>query len=421
MLYRQEIESCFTVAPGDQGLAQAEFAALGDQGREAVAKLRRALADGSLPLLRLPARRDDFNAFAPVAHRFATQFERVVVLGTGGSSLGGIALTALAPAAKVTLHFEDNLDAGTLGRLAESDLSRTAILAISKSGSTAETMAQILTLMAAPKVRPANQFVFVTEPGDNVLRRLAARHGIEVLDHDPKVGGRFSVLSIVGLLPASIAGLSADKVRRGAALVLDQTLNDPLSPAVQGAALQVALQRHRGIQVSVLMPYDSRLDAFGRWYAQLWAESLGKQGHGTVPVRALGPVDQHSQLQLYLDGPRDKLVTFVMVEHMGAGPIIDTAAAGNDPELAYLNRRRIGDLVAAQARATAETLINHGRPVRNILLPRLDEETMGALLMHFMLETIIAAHLLGVDPFDQPAVEESKHLTRQYLRAMTAP
>jgi glucose-6-phosphate isomerase len=421
MLYRQEIESCFAVAAGDQGLAQADFSALVDRGRSAVAYLKRAQADGSLALLQLPGRRDDFGAFAPVAHRFATQFERVVVLGTGGSSLGGIALTALAPTVKLKLHFEDNLDAGSLGRLCESDLSRTAILAISKSGSTAETVAQILTLMAAPKIKLANQFVFVTEPGDNPLRRLAARHGAEVLDHDPKVGGRFSVLSVVGLLPASIVGLNADKVRQGAAQVLDQTLNDPQSPALQGAALQVALQRHRGINVSVLMPYDSRLDAFSRWYAQLWAESLGKQGHGTVPVRALGPVDQHSQLQLYLDGPRDKLVTFVMVEQMGVGPAIDTAAAGHDPELAYLNRRRIGDLVTAQARATAETLINHGRPVRKFFLPRLDEETMGALFMHFILETIITAHLLGVDPFDQPAVEESKQLTRQYLRSMPAP
>src|SRR5262249_33054060 len=151
-----------------------------------------------------------------------------------------------------------------------------------------------------------------------------------------------------------------------------------------------------------------------KWWVQLWAESLGKQGRGTTPVGALGPVDQHSQLQLYLAGPADKLFTVITVDVAGSGPRIEEALAkaAGEPDFAG---RQVGDLVAAQGRATADTLAKNGRPVRTIHLERLDERTLGALLMHFMLETVIAGRLLGVDPFDQPAVEEGKTLAKKYL------
>ena len=162
------------------------------------------------------------------------------------------------------------------------------------------------------------------------------------------------------------------------------------------------------------MAYADRLERFTRWYVQLWAESLGKDGKGTTPIGALGPVDQHSQLQLYIAGPRDKLFTIITVDTAGRGPRIaaDLAQLAGEPDFAG---KTMGDLVAAQGRATAETLAKNGCPVRTIHLDRLDEASLGELLMHFMLETIIAAHLLGVDPFDQPAVEEGKVLAKQYL------
>jgi glucose-6-phosphate isomerase len=147
---------------------------------------------------------------------------------------------------------------------------------------------------------------------------------------------------------------------------------------------------------------------------QLWAESLGKDGKGTTPLGALGPVDQHSQLQLFIAGPRDKLFTVVTVDCAGRGPRLDASLAARAGEPDFANRT-IGDLVAAQGRATAETLAKNGCPVRTIHLARLDEYTLGALLMHFMLETVIAARLLGVDAFDQPAVEEGKVLAKRYL------
>jgi glucose-6-phosphate isomerase len=162
------------------------------------------------------------------------------------------------------------------------------------------------------------------------------------------------------------------------------------------------------------MAYCDRLERFTHWYVQLWAESLGKDGKGTTPLAALGPVDQHSQVQLFIAGPRDKLFTVVTVDAAGEGPCMDRELAklAGEPEFAG---KTIGDLMAAEGRATAETLAKNGCPVRTIHVPRLDETSLGELMMHFMLETIIAAHLMGIDAFDQPAVEEGKVLAKKYL------
>jgi glucose-6-phosphate isomerase len=180
-----------------------------------------------------------------------------------------------------------------------------------------------------------------------------------------------------------------------------------------GAALSVALAQSKPI--TVMLAYADRLERFTRWYVQLWAESLGKDGKGTTPLAALGPVDQHSQLQLFIAGPRDKLFTIVTTGVQGQGPRIDAdlAKLAGEPDFAG---KTIGDLVAAQGRATADTLAKNGRPVRTIHIDRLNERSLGELLMHFMLETIIAARLMGVDPFDQPAVEEGKVLAKKYLK-----
>jgi len=206
-------------------------------------------------------------------------------------------------------------------------------------------------------------------------------------------------------------------LREGAASVLDATLRaaHPRDAApILGAAVSVALAQERGIATTVLMPYVDRLAAFGLWFRQLWAESLGKDGKGTTPVRAVGVIDQHSQLQLYLAGPVDKMFTLVTLDMAGQGELMPPDLAG-DPGLAYLDGRRMGDLLDAEQRATAATLIRNGRPTRLIHLARLDERSLGVLLMHFMLETIAAAELWGVNAFDQPAVEEGKVLARQYL------
>jgi glucose-6-phosphate isomerase len=189
-------------------------------------------------------------------------------------------------------------------------------------------------------------------------------------------------------------------------------------PAVAGAAVSVALSQERNIGISVLMPYSDRLAKFAQWYQQIWAESLGKGGNGTTPVAALGAVDQHSQLQLYLDGPADKMFTLVTPDHAGSGATIDTDIAGA-LGLDYLAGRTVGDLMAAEQQATIDALTAQGRPTRVLAVDKVDAATVGALMMHYMLETVIAARLLGVDPFDQPAVEDGKARTRAYMEAKT--
>ncbi len=184
------------------------------------------------------------------------------------------------------------------------------------------------------------------------------------------------------------------------------------SHAPSGAALHHALRSRE----TVLWCYADALKTFGPWWRQLWAESLGKDGKGSTPVSALGPVDQHSQLQLFLDGPGGALFTILSTDTKNTGPKISRERAA-PLGLDYLGDKTLGDLVAVEARATAETLHKRGRPVRQIHIPQINEHGIGALFMHFMLETIIMGRLMRVDPFDQPAVEEGKVLARRYLEA----
>ena len=185
------------------------------------------------------------------------------------------------------------------------------------------------------------------------------------------------------------------------------------APAV-GAATAIALSKERGIRTLVMMPYADRLSKFSAWYVQLWAESLGKGGEGTSPIAALGPLDQHSQLQLFMDGPREHYITVVRVADAGEGARIDADMA-NIANASFMAGRTAGEVVSAQAHAVPEALARAGRPVRTIDLVKLDEATLGSLLMHFMIETILAGRLLGLDPFDQPAVELAKILTKERL------
>ncbi len=428
MIYRQSIDNCFADAIGPTGLDRVAYAAVLARAAPALEQLRAWRQSDGLPLLSLPDARADLEALAPIAKRFRAQFDDVVVLGTGGSNLGGRSLYALADAGwgplpgTPRLHFMDNVDPHSFDALFGAlTPARTGFLVISKSGGTAETLSQALTcfawLQGAGETVSAH-VVAIAEDADNPLRRLAGRHDVSMLDHDPGIGGRYSVLSLVGMLPALIAGIDAAAVREGAVSVLDQTMSadspDDCPPAV-GAAINVALAELCGVSATVLMPYSDRLAPLAQWFQQLWAESLGKGGKGTTPINATGTVDQHSQLQLYLDGPNDKLFTIVMTD-VGGAPL-DTGIAA-DPALDYLTGRSMGDLLDACQRGTMDSLAAAGRPVRTISVDAVDARSLGALMMHFMLETIVAAHLLEIDPFDQPAVEDGKQRVRRYLDEM---
>jgi glucose-6-phosphate isomerase len=430
----QSIDLAREDAIGPHGLSDAALTDALARSESALEWLRARHSDGGLRLLHLPAEREDIAAVRAAAQRLSTGATDIVFLGTGGSSLGGQTLAQLAGyavpgvgALRVgpRIHFMDNLDPLSFALLlARLPLASSRFVVISKSGGTGETLMQGAAALAACKaqnIRIGDAFLGLSEPARpgkrNGLRDLLEPEGVAFLDHDTGVGGRFSALTNVGLLPAAILGLDIVALREGAAAALAPVLAGESArnvPAALGAALSIALAEEKGKTLSAVMAYADRLEKFVKWYVQLWAESLGKDGKGTTPIGALGPVDQHSQLQLFIAGPRDKLFTVITTGVAGKGPAIDPelAARAGEPDF---GGKTIGDLVAAQGRATAETLAKNGCPVRTFHLETIDEKSLGELLMHFMLETIVAAHLLGVDAFDQPAVEEGKVLAKQYL------
>ena len=444
MYFTQSIEGCLEARIGARGLPQASLDSNLKKLEKRLRSLREAHAAGTLPLLRVPEWRDDIGPTRDALKELSHGARTLVFFGTGGSSLGGQTLAQASgwgvqgddkhgSEARPRLRFYDNLDATTLDlAFAGLDLKTTRFVVTSKSGATPETLVQVIAALDAVREagladRIPELFLGLTEPAvsgkANGLRALCEHFNIPVLDHDPGIGGRFSVLSNVGLLPALARGLDVETLREGAqsviAALLDGRPAAEFAPAV-GAAAAIGLAKEGGVRANVMMPYADRLARFAAWYVQLWGESLGKDGKGTTPVAALGPVDQHSQLQLYLGGTPQNFVTIIRTASEGAGPRV----AADLAELAgasYLTGHTAGDLVTAQQRAIPEALIEAGRPVRSIDLERLDEATLGALMMHFMLETILAAHLLGVDPFDQPAVESGKVLTRRYLEAGCNP
>lgn len=384
--------------------------------------------------LRLARETGDLAEMRAVADAIRATCSDVAVLGTGGSSLAAQAFCALATGGATSksdglkLHFPDNLSPHGMTALLGSLPAKTShFLVVSKSGGTPETMTQFLTSHRHWQETHGDQdlasrFTVITEPGDRPLRRMAETLGCRILDHATDIGGRFSAFSNLALLPAMLAGLDARRIREGAASVLDKAEGAEdilLHPAVASVALHRHAQVKSGANITVLMPYANQLGQFTRWQQQLWAESLGKDGQGITPVGATGPVDQHSQLQLYLDGPADKIFTILYEDIAGLGPQIEKHAL-HDAEIDYLCGHTVGDLVAAQCSATIETLVKHKRPLRVLSTARFDEFSLGALMMQFMLETEIWARMMGVNAYDQPAVEEGKRLARSYLDGDTA-
>jgi glucose-6-phosphate isomerase len=435
MALEQSIDFALSSRIGAGGLPQTALDASLVAVDRAAKRLREDDASGRLPLLHMPRATEDLPAIRAAAEWLRRDSTDVVILGVGGSSLGGQTLAQLRDyaipgvgrfAEGPRIHFLDNLDPITFDHfLHRLPLATTRFVAISKSGGTGETLMQTIAVLTALekaglRARPAEVMLGLSEPRvagrRNALCDLLEPEGVEFLEHHTGIGGRYSVLTNVGLLPAAVLGLDIAAIRKGAADAYEPIrAGRPVSeaPAAVGAALSVAAALE-GKGITVVAAYSDRLERFTRWWVQLWAESLGKNGKGSQPVAAIGPVDQHSQLQLYLAGPDDKLFTVITTGVAGKGPVIDRKLADRAGEPDFAGRT-IGDLVAAQGRATADTLAKNDRPTRRIHVERLDERAMGELLMHFMLETILAGYALGVDPFDQPAVEEGKILAKQYL------
>jgi len=361
-----------------------------------------------------------------------------VVLGIGGSALGPIAIRTalLAPAwntlgaaergGNPRLHVLDNVDPHTIAALLDRlALARTLFVVTSKSGGTAETMAQYLVVRDRLNTGTADarsHLVFVTDPKKGALREIATAERIPALDIPPNVGGRFSVLTPVGILPAALVGVDTAQVLAGARELADRCGGDTLggNPAGVYASLQFLADTTLGRHVHVLMPYSDPLRDLADWFVQLWAESLGKHraagdaGVGPTPLGALGATDQHSKVQLFMEGPPDKTVTFVAVDDGGADVTIP-ALHSNVKELGYLGGHKLGELLSIEQRATAGALARRGRPNMTVRIDRVDARHLGGLFMLLEIATIYAGELYGVNPLDQPGVELGKQFTYAML------
>lgn len=418
--------------PGGIPLAALESA--GDAFTRAMAVFDERRGRGELGFLDLPSAADSTQQIRQFAEGAGQAFSDIVVLGIGGSALGPIALRSALRSTRWNelgdeardyfprLHVLENVDPVTIAELlGRIELGQTLFLVVSKSGGTAETMAQYLTvrgrLIEALGDRFKRHLVFVTDPERGSLRRIAREESIPALDIPSNVGGRFSVLSAVGLLPAALIGIDIQALMAGAGAMAERCGARELrrNPAAMYAMLQWLADTQHGLGTHVIMPYSDNLRDVGDWFVQLWAESLGKTkpdgtSVGPTPIPALGATDQHSQVQLFMEGPLDKTVTFIAVGTRTIDVPIPKLHP-DIPELAYLGGHTLGELLDIERQATAGALARRGRPNMTITCEKLDAWHVGSMLMMLAIATVIAGALYDVNPLDQPGVELGKRYT----------
>ena len=364
------------------------------------------------------------------------RFDNVLVLGIGGSALGGLAVTEalLKPYWNLLtkeqrnglprIFFLDNIDPDSMKGLFDViDLKKTLVNVITKSGSTAETMSQYMIVKDMLEKELGDDYrkniVATTDQKMGILRQLADQEGYKTFVVPDDVGGRFSVFSAVGLVPFALVGLDIDRIVSG---IKDMDLalkNTDIyqNIAAQGALINYLMDTKLGKNISVMMPYSSRLKYVSDWYVQLWAESLGKEVNnngervnaGPTPLKALGATDQHSQIQLYNEGPNNKLITFIRVENfdntLEIPKIFEYTGVG------YLGGKTINDLINAEADSTRVALADYNRPTMTISLERVDEYNVAQLLYMLEVQTAIAGELYNINTFNQPGVEQAKNYT----------
>jgi glucose-6-phosphate isomerase len=429
-----DVNGCFDAAAG--GLSRGDLGALDGAARGAFEAFEARRRTGEIGFPDLPSNRALADETVALARELDARFDNLVVLGIGGSSLGGRALVAalahpqhnLLPTARRTgmrVFFPDNSDPVTFdGLLSALDLAETCFATITKSGGTAETMAQHLVLRERCIVQFGmdgyrERCVLVTDPQKGALRKIAVADGLRALSVPSNIGGRFSALSPVGLLPAAAAGIDIHALLEGAAAMEARCRS---GAALENPALLLAASLHlsdvqRGRRIHVVMPYADGLRDLSDWFVQLWAESLGKSEKvGPTPFRAVGATDQHSSVQLMMEGPKDKLVTFIRVANPRADVRIAVPEAYREhAEIAYLHGHTMAELIGAEQAATEAALRHAGRPTIRITIPRLDARCMGELLMLLELTTAYAGGLYAVNPFDQPGVEAGKRFAQGLL------
>ena len=423
------------ISPG--GIAAAEWESVAAQFAKAKAGFDALRKSGTVGFVELPGDKALLEQVSSFCDRARGRYDDVVILGIGGSALGPIALrTALRPSGWnmldekaregfPRLHVLDNVDPETIAALlARLALPRTLFVVTSKSGGTAETMAQFLIVhdrLLAGNLEVSQHLVFITDPKQGALRPLAERLKVPALDIPANIGGRYSVLTPVGVLPAALVGIDVRQLLAGAADMARRCDSAELAsnPAGVFASLQWLADTRDGKRIAVFMPYSDPLRDFAAWFVQLWAESLGKHrpdgtSVGSTPVAALGATDQHAQVQLFMEGPADKTVTFVAVTEKRTDVTIP-AGFPDVKELGYLTGHSLGELIDIEQRATAGALARRGRPNMTIHLDRVDPSHVGQLMMFLEIATAYAGQLYGIDAFNQPGVELGKQFAYALL------
>ena len=424
---------------GEHGFSEAELETMEGAASSAVQAVQKRRGTGWLGWMELPYQQPEtLNRIREVAERFR-ECRDFVVLGIGGSALGTIALKSallhpwhdLLPAERrgvPRLHVLDNVDPRWLGTFLDLlEPESTCVNVISKSGSTAETMSQFLWMRDWLKKgvgkRYTDRIVVTTDAVKGALRAMAKEEGFEAFTIPEGVGGRFSVLSPVGLFPAAVVGIDIESMLEGAASADAAAKADNLweNQALMMAVLAY-LSFRKGRNIWVMMPYVQALRDVADWFRQLWAESLGKAVNrrgvevhvGQTPVKALGTTDQHSQVQLYIEGPHDKVVHFIGVEDYGLDLEIPAERTGQD-SLDYLGGHTFNELIKAEQEATALALAEAGRPNCTHTIPKVTPFTLGELFFTLEMATAYSGELYDIDAFNQPGVEAGKVATYALL------
>ena len=426
MSVRLDLNGMMADVIGDAGVKREEVGQLAPRLSEVMHSLKGRRAAGELPFHDLPYQRTALTTTKGVAATVRGECDTLVVLGIGGAALGVKTLIEALGDGPPRVIVADNIDPWSFGRLLDGlDLARTTFNVISKSGETAETMAQFvivrdLLLRTLGAVDYAQRVVITTDADAGALRQLVHDEGFRALTIPAGIGGRFSVLSTVGLFPAAVAGLRVDDLLAGAAWMDTRCQAADLwrNPGHLLATLLYLADRQHRQNVVVLMPYSDRLRWFAEWFGQLWAESLGKAetleqtpAHvGQTPVTAVGATDQHSLLQLFAEGPADKVILMIRVEDHGRELPVPVAYADLDG-IGYLGGTGLGQLLNLEQRATELALLKRQRPVITLSVPQINAFTLGQLFYLFEVAVVFAASLYRINPFDQPGVEESKQLT----------